>query len=60
MGCGTGNVISLLYEKYPTRSYTGIDLSEEMIKIAKSKKISQSDFINGDSENLPFRKEKKI
>ncbi|OPJ59562.1 class I SAM-dependent methyltransferase [Clostridium oryzae] len=57
VGCGTGNVITLLHEKYPSRSYTGIDLSEEMIKVAKSKEISSAFFMNGDSENLPFKNE---
>jgi ubiquinone/menaquinone biosynthesis C-methylase UbiE len=57
VGCGTGNVISLLQEKYPERKYTGVDLSEEMIKVARSKNIPGASFINADAENLPFKEE---
>ena len=37
-GCGTGPMISLLYEKYPEKNYTGIDLTPKMIEVAKRKK----------------------
>ena len=53
-GGGTGAVIYLLHEKYPGKSYTGIDLSEKMIASAKRKNIGSADFVLGDCEELPF------
>ncbi|MBQ9603959.1 MAG: class I SAM-dependent methyltransferase [Firmicutes bacterium] len=53
-GCGTAPVISLLTEKYPEKHYTGIDLTPEMIKAAKAKKLDNTVFVLGDCENLPF------
>ena len=53
-GCGTGPVIELLHEKYPDKNYTGIDLTPEMINVAKAKKLSNTNFVIGDCEKLPF------
>lgn len=53
-GCGTGPMISLLHEQYPERNYTGLDLTPKMIEVANSKKLSNTNFIVGDCENLPF------
>lgn len=36
-GCGPGPMITLLYEKYSEKHYTGIDLTPEMINQAKRK-----------------------
>ncbi len=53
-GCGTGAVIALLAEKYPQKNYTGIDLSPQMIAVAKAKKTEGARFLCGDCEKLPF------
>ena len=53
-GCGPAPMISLLSEKYPDKHYTGIDLTEKMIELAKTKNIPNASFIVGDCENLPF------
>lgn len=53
-GCGTGPMIQLLHDKYPEKHYVGLDLTPEMIKVAQDKKLSNTEFIVGDSENLPF------
>ena len=53
-GCGTAPMISLLYDKYPEKHYTGIDLTPGMIEAAKAKHIPGAEFIVGDCENLPF------
>ena len=53
-GCGTGAVIYILHEKYPDKSYTGIDLSEKMIEVAGKKNIDGVTFVQGDCEELPF------
>lgn len=53
-GCGTGPMIQLLHEKYPDKHYVGLDLTPEMIHVAQAKKLSNTEFLVGDSENLPF------
>ena len=53
-GCGTAPMISLLLEKYPDKHYTGIDLTPEMIEVAKEKNMQGVDLVVGDCENLPF------
>ncbi len=53
-GCGTGPMISLLYEKDATKNYTGIDITPKMIEVGKSKKLNGVKWIVGDCEDLPF------
>ena len=53
-GCGTGPMIQLLHEKYPDRRYVGLHLTPEMIHVAQAKQLSNTEFLVGDSENLPF------
>lgn len=56
-GCGTGPMLELLHEKYPDRHYVGLDLTPEMIRVAQAKNLSNTEFVVGDSENLPFAPE---
>ncbi|WP_234120857.1 class I SAM-dependent methyltransferase [Clostridium hydrogenum] len=58
VGCGTGNSIEKLYSENSERSYTGIDLSENMIKIARNKELKGVNFLVGDAENLAFEENK--
>lgn len=53
-GCGTGAMLQLFSKDYPEKTYTGIDLSENMIKVAQKKEITNARFLVGDCENLPF------
>ena len=53
-GCGTGPMISLLYEQNPERHYTGIDITPRMIEVAKAKALPGVRFVVGDCEALPF------
>ena len=53
-GCGTGPMISLLYEKDSTKHYTGIDITPRMIEVAMAKNLTRTDWLVGDCENLPF------
>ena len=53
VGCGTGYLINLLQYKDNTLFY-GLDLSEEMLKMAKSKNIRNAEFILGSADKLPF------
>ena len=53
-GCGTGPMISLLYEKDSTKNYTGLDITPKMIEVRKSKNLNGVKWIVGDCEDLPF------
>ena len=49
-----GPMIELLHKKYPDKHYVGLDLTPGMIQAAQAKNLSNTEFIVGDSENLPF------
>ena len=53
VGCGTGFLIDLLAKQHPAR-YTGLDLSPEMIRMAKGKRIEGAQFVVGTADRLPF------
>ena len=53
-GCGTGPMISLLYEVDSKKHYTGLDITPRMIEVAKAKNLSGVDWVVGDCEDLPF------
>ena len=53
VGCGTGFLIDLLSKQRQAR-YVGLDLSTEMIRMAKQKKIAGAEFIGGSADRLPF------
>ena len=53
VGCGTGFLIDLLAKQHPARS-TGLDLSPEMIRMAKGKRIEGAQFVVGTADRLPF------
>ncbi len=55
IGCGTG-VMFPYYIQRNVESITAVDLSPEMVKIAKSK-FPQADVICGDAENITFDKQ---
>lgn len=47
-------MLELLHDKYPDKHYVGLDLTPEMIHVAQAKNLSNTEFLVGDSENLPF------
>lgn len=51
VGCGNGRLLELLKDK--KISYTGVDVSEKLIEVAK-KKYPQNNFLVADNLNLPF------
>ena len=53
-GCGTGPMISLLYDKDPTKHYTGLDITPRMIEVGRAKGLAGVEWVVGDCENLPF------
>ncbi|MCM1189604.1 MAG: methyltransferase domain-containing protein [bacterium] len=53
-GCGTGAMLCMFQKDYPDKNYTGVDLSEKMIEVARAKHRKEIRFVAGDCENLPF------
>ena len=54
LGCGTGEMLKLILQEDTHKELCGIDLSEKMFAVAKSKLPEQVKLILGDSESLPF------
>ncbi len=54
VGCGTGTLLSLIRSKNSNATISGIDISPEMIKVAKGKLGEKADLRVGDSEELPW------
>ena len=53
VGCGTGFLIDILARQRAVR-YCGVDLSDEMIRVAKGKAIQGAEFIVGSADSLPY------
>ena len=53
-GCGPAPMLRLLHEKYPQKHFTGIDLTPEMIEIARQKNMQDVELVVGDCEKLPL------
>ena len=53
VGCGTGFLIDMLARQRTAR-YCGLDLSEEMIRVAKGKAIPGAEFAAGSADRLPY------
>ena len=53
VGCGTGFLIDMLAGQKAAR-YCGVDLSGEMIRVAKGKAIPGAEFIEGSADKLPY------
>ncbi|MHA1301727.1 MAG: class I SAM-dependent methyltransferase [Candidatus Helarchaeota archaeon] len=59
VGCGSGNLIIQIAENFKSLKLIGVDISDEMIELAKKKatekgQIERIEFRIGTSENLPF------
>ena len=53
VGCGTGFLIDMLAKRKAAR-YCGVDLSDEMIRVAKGKGIRGEEFVVGSADKLPY------
>ena len=58
VGCGTGALLSMIGEQRKSAQLFGIDLSEQMIRVAREKLGNRADLRVSDSERLPFGDEK--
>jgi len=56
IGCGTGALLLLIGQQKRDVQLFGVDLSEQMIKVARSKLGKTADLRVSDSEKLPFEK----
>ncbi|MFH1776534.1 MAG: malonyl-ACP O-methyltransferase BioC [Candidatus Omnitrophota bacterium] len=55
LGCGTGNFTKLLYNKFPQARITAVDISREMVEIAKRRfGNNQVKFVIADAEQKDF------
>lgn len=57
LGCGTGEVLSIISKKKKGCKLYGLDLSEKMLEQAKKKLPDSDTLLVGDSENMPFEDE---
>ena len=53
LGCGTGEMLKLILQEDVGKKLYGIDLSEKMLHVVKSKLPEQVKLLLGDSEALP-------
>ncbi len=56
-GCGDGIIIEMLSPLLPNWEFTGVDVSEESIRVAKEKGIERSDWVTFDGYKLPLENE---
>ena len=56
VGCGTGFLIDILTKQKPAR-YCGVDLSDEMIRMAREKQIEGAEFTVSSADKLPYPNE---
>ena len=56
IGCGTGEVLNIINNTYPNTKLYGLDISKDMIKVAKKKdKSKRIEYVVGDAENIPYK-----
>ncbi len=53
-GCGDGIIVEMLSPLLPNWEFTGVDVSEESIRVAKEKGIERSKWVTFDGFKLPF------
>ena len=58
VGCGTGVLLSAIGQQRTGAQLFGVDLSEEMIKVARARLGEKADLKVSDSERLPFEDRK--
>lgn len=54
LGCGTGEMMKRILQKYPQKQLWGLDLSEKMLEVAGQKLQGKVKLTLGDSEHLPY------
>lgn len=54
LGCGSGALLKQVYDEDHTRSLYGLDLSEQMLSIAKERMKDHAQLTHGDAHQLPY------
>ncbi|MBW4645382.1 MAG: class I SAM-dependent methyltransferase [Goleter apudmare HA4340-LM2] len=56
LGCGTGRLLARLADKFPELRGTGLDLSSQMLQVARQKNRHRPRliYVEGKAESLPF------
>jgi len=54
IGCGNGYLLSVLAWKLPRVRFSAIEFTEELLEIAKSRKLKNVELAQGDCRNLAF------
>ena len=54
VGCGTGTLLKALRRTLPNSALTGVDMSEEMLSVARTKLNHDGELQRGFAEALPF------
>lgn len=57
IGCGTGTFTKVLREKYKSSHITAVDISPQMIEVAKNKMHKEIDFVVADAEEIDTDKQ---
>ena len=52
LACGTGDITFALRERFPQAEVTGVDLSPEMLELARKRSTGQVTFMEGDMSEL--------
>jgi ubiquinone/menaquinone biosynthesis C-methylase UbiE len=55
IGCGTGALLMTIHQRKKDAKLFGVDISEEMIKVAQAKLGNAADLTVSESEKLPFK-----
>ena len=54
IGCGTGRLLEMVGQRFPTAGLTGLDLAPNMLRQAAERLPSAVRLVPGDAERLPF------
>jgi ubiquinone/menaquinone biosynthesis C-methylase UbiE len=54
LGCGNGFTLQSLVEAYPSCSFSGVDFSEDLLAIARSRNLPRTELSQGDARRLSF------
>ncbi len=54
VGCGTGSLLPVISERFPSAELVGLDLCIEMLSVARGKLDGHTALVAARAENLPF------
>ena len=54
LGCGNGYALELARHSHPVNRYWGLDFSEDLLAVARARKLAKCDLRLGDARSLPY------